>query len=176
MKPGERIKELRDSKGFGKNQKGFADIIGCSDAYLSEIERGVKEPSLKFLRIIEEKFNISPATILWGLSKDHWDAIKQIFQSEESPEGLFRKLASLLRPPAEGRAELRISEPPLRYERPEMRQEKRRPENAPLRAFIGNIVRILSSGNKKIIVALESNVEAFLENMELRKPERKEGD
>lgn len=162
--------------GFAKNQKGFADVIGCSDAYMSEIERGIKEPSLKILYAIEEKFDVSPATILWGLSEDHWNAIKQIFQSEESPDDVFQKLAPLLRRSVEDHGGIPISEPPFIFERSDTHQERRQPENASLRTFIHKVIKILTSGNNKIITALESNVEAFLDNIELRKSTIKEGD
>ncbi len=175
MKPGERIKELRLAKGY-KVQKDFGDVIGYSDAYISEIETGKKEPSLDLLYTIEEKFGVSPATILWGLSRERWNAIKQIFQSEESPDDLFQKLTQLLRPPPAGLEYLQVSEPPLTYGGSAAHHENRQSENVPVRKFIDNVIKILNSGNEKIVTALESNVDAFLENIELSKLERKEGD
>jgi transcriptional regulator with XRE-family HTH domain len=54
--------------------------------------------------------------------------------------------------------------------------ERRRPENAPRRRLIDKILKILDSGNEKVVKALRSNVDAFLLAIEPRKSEIKEGD
>lgn len=41
---GERLRELREKRG--ETVRSLADLIGMSFAYLSEMERGVKVPSL----------------------------------------------------------------------------------------------------------------------------------
>ncbi len=168
MKPGERIKELRESRGFTKNLKGFADVIGFSDAYLSEIETGKKNPSLKILFAIEEKFDVSPATILWGLSKDQWDLLKQILQPEGLPGDLFGRLIELLRSPVRDHGYVQISGSPPVFQDTQIPYEKRQEKNASLRGLIDKVIRIIMSGSTKIVTALESNVEAFSENLELK--------
>lgn len=174
MKPGERIKELRLSRE--PNQKKFADIIGYSDAYVSEIERGIKEPSPEFLQALEKKFDISPGYILWGLPNDLWNAIKRTFQSEDASEELLQKLRPLLSSSEKDHLYGTVSEPPPGYGDSNTIHEKRLPKNVPIREFIDKVIRILDSGNKTVIGALESNVEAFLQNVELSKPEIKDGD
>ncbi len=54
--------------------------------------------------------------------------------------------------------------------------ERRLPENGPKRTLIDKILRVLDSGNKTIVTALESNVEAFLLGIDPQKVEVKDGD
>lgn len=50
---GSRLKDARISKGY--TQQALAEKIDIADMYLSEIERGIKTPSLKiFIKIITE--------------------------------------------------------------------------------------------------------------------------
>jgi len=139
MEPGERIKELRLKKGL--KQKPFAQSIEYSDAYLSEIERGVSKPSRDFLIKIYEVYGIPENFILHG--KDD----PSLLVKEGEPEWILTP-----------------------------NSERRLPENAPKREFIGHVIKILESGNRKAIKALKSNVEAFLEMVETKEPKLEGGD
>ncbi len=57
MHTGERIRFLR--KELKLSQKEFATKIGISQNFLSEIEKGKKQPSEKVLRLISHTFNVS---------------------------------------------------------------------------------------------------------------------
>lgn len=49
---GQRIRELRQEKGFSRH--ALAEKAGTGEVYLGEIERGLKMPSLNtFIRIVE---------------------------------------------------------------------------------------------------------------------------
>lgn len=52
MAVGEKIKQYRESKGM--NQKKVAEYAGVSQAMLSQIERGTKNPSLQVAYNIAE--------------------------------------------------------------------------------------------------------------------------
>jgi transcriptional regulator with XRE-family HTH domain len=162
MKPGERIKELRITKD--KNQKEFGEIIGYSDAYLSEIERGVKEPSMEFLKALEEKFDVSPAYILYGISKSRWDTIKRYFQSEEVPEESIQKLGSLLYSPEGDHQSGAVRQPEGEY----------LPTST--KKVLDNVKKILESGNETMIDALKANIKAFLEIVESKRYNSNKGD
>jgi len=64
-----------------------------------------------------------------------------------------------------------VREPP-----PDHFPERRNPDNRLRREFVGKVLRILDSGKEKQITALESNVEAFLENIKLKESEMEGGD
>ena len=64
MEPGERIKEFRKKKGL--TQRDLANSIKYSDAYLSEIERGVSKPSREFLIKLTKVYGISSDYVLYG--------------------------------------------------------------------------------------------------------------
>ena len=64
MKPGERIKEFRIGKGL--KQIDLKNSLGYSQGFISEIERGVKEPSRDFLIKLSEKYGISSDYVLYG--------------------------------------------------------------------------------------------------------------
>ena len=74
MKPGERIKHFRKNKGL--TQKEFANKLGYSDAFLSDIERGKAEPSREFLKKMKLVFGIPSDYILYG-SGTQWEEIKK---------------------------------------------------------------------------------------------------
>jgi len=57
MNPGEIIKEFRKKKKLTQGQ--FGEKIGFSDAFISEIEKGKKEPSKKFTRRLIEVFGFT---------------------------------------------------------------------------------------------------------------------
>lgn len=53
---GERMRDLR--KSFGIGIKAFAEIVGVTPAYISQIERNLTEPSLRVLRKIARELNV----------------------------------------------------------------------------------------------------------------------
>ena len=44
---GQRLKELREAHGLTQSQ--LAEAVGCTDGYISQMERSVSNPSLEFL-------------------------------------------------------------------------------------------------------------------------------
>ncbi len=44
---GRRLKELREGHGLTQNQ--LAEAVGCTDGYISQVERSISNPSLEFL-------------------------------------------------------------------------------------------------------------------------------
>ena len=62
---GRRIRELR---GFDMKQAEFAARIGVTQGYLSELERGEKEPGAGVLLAISEEFSRSVDWLLKGES------------------------------------------------------------------------------------------------------------
>jgi transcriptional regulator with XRE-family HTH domain len=68
MEAGERIKEFRKKRGF--TQKELSGSIEYSDAYLSEIERGISKPSRDFLIKLTEVYGISIDYILYGSEEE----------------------------------------------------------------------------------------------------------
>lgn len=68
MKPGERIKKFRREKRL--TQKNLEGSIGYSQGFISEIERGVKEPSREFLIKLTEIYGISSDYILYGSEEE----------------------------------------------------------------------------------------------------------
>ena len=44
---GQRIKELREERSMTQAQ--LSEALGCSDGYISQVERGISNPSLEFL-------------------------------------------------------------------------------------------------------------------------------
>jgi transcriptional regulator with XRE-family HTH domain len=177
MKPGERVKELRAKNE--KNQKEFAEILGYSDAYVSEIETGKKEISVDFTNAIEERFGVSRGYILYGLSEDRWNAIKQYLQSEGLPSESIERLFPPLYSQDKDSLAFHIEEGSKTYA-PILR-EKRLPENVSKRDFIKKVIKIYESENNTVTKALMANVEAFLyalrleDVVTLQKDEDKEG-
>lgn len=62
MNIGEKIKELREKTKMSRND--FAKVAGISASYLSEIERGLKQPTLNILNKISEAFDIKISEII----------------------------------------------------------------------------------------------------------------
>jgi len=65
---GSRIKQLRKQKGF--SQKALAQGIGISNTYLSDIEIGRTDPSLKVLIKIAEVLGVEINTFIEATNKD----------------------------------------------------------------------------------------------------------
>lgn len=53
---GETIAELRTSKGL--SQEALADLCGVHRTYISQLERGLKNPTLKVLQKISNALNV----------------------------------------------------------------------------------------------------------------------
>ena len=62
---GNRIRSLRRKNGW--TQVEMADILGVDRSYLSEIETGKKDPSLRVLKTIADGFRMSLSQFLSGL-------------------------------------------------------------------------------------------------------------
>ena len=65
---GRRIRELR---GFNMNQSEFADAIGVAQSYVSDIERGQKEPGAVVLFRIARLYGKTMEWLLTGVDKEH---------------------------------------------------------------------------------------------------------
>lgn len=62
---GNRIRTLRRKNGW--TQVEMADMLGVDRSYLSEIETGKKDPSLRVLKTIADGFRMSLSQFLSGL-------------------------------------------------------------------------------------------------------------
>jgi transcriptional regulator with XRE-family HTH domain len=65
MEHNSRLKSLRDSLQL--NQATFAKSLGVAPSFISDIERGIKEPSRSLFEKLIEKYNVN---INWLLGKD----------------------------------------------------------------------------------------------------------
>jgi transcriptional regulator with XRE-family HTH domain len=135
MQPGERIRAFRKEKGL--TQREVADALGYSDAFLSEIERGVSGASREFLKKLNEVFGISSDYILYGDSPDQTDVELAV-----PPEQYIE----------EEKRVLIIREPESKYQILPTATKK----------LIDNMVEILQSDNEVMIDALKANIKAFL--------------
>jgi transcriptional regulator with XRE-family HTH domain len=61
---GIRIKLIRTKKHL--NQNDFANNIGIAQGFLSEIERGIKQPSIELVLKIISQYEINPDWLLTG--------------------------------------------------------------------------------------------------------------
>lgn len=68
MEAGERIREFRKKRGL--TQKELSGSIKYSDAYLSEIERGISKPSRDFLIKLTEVYGVSIDYVLYGSEEE----------------------------------------------------------------------------------------------------------
>lgn len=59
---GRNIRRKRKARGIGQTE--LAKAVGVSQAFLSELERGTKEPSLERLQVIAEALGCRPAELL----------------------------------------------------------------------------------------------------------------
>ena len=62
---GKRIRKLRQETGL--SQEAFADNVGMDRTYISGIERGVLNPSVRNLARIAAELEVNPA-VLFGCS------------------------------------------------------------------------------------------------------------
>ena len=84
-------KVLRNLRQEGRyTQKQFADLLGISRSFLSELETGEKNPSVQLLHKISETFKIPPAILyLRAIDEDHIP--------EEHKEEILDKISSFAR-------------------------------------------------------------------------------
>lgn len=61
---GNRVRDLRKKRGL--TQVELAEMLGVDRSYLSEIETGKKDPSLRVLKTIADGFKLSLAQLLRG--------------------------------------------------------------------------------------------------------------
>ncbi len=59
---GERVRALREARDW--SQERLAEVTGLHRTYLSGIERGVRNPTLKIILKIAEALQVAPATLL----------------------------------------------------------------------------------------------------------------
>jgi transcriptional regulator with XRE-family HTH domain len=59
---GNRVRSLRRKQGW--TQVEMADMLGVDRSYLSEIETGKKDPSLRILKTIADGFRLSLSQLL----------------------------------------------------------------------------------------------------------------
>ncbi len=71
------IRDLRKQKGF--SQEKLADMIDSHQVYISEIERGLKMPSLTVLNAMAECFGISLTEFVPIIEKN-------MYQEKAKPE------------------------------------------------------------------------------------------
>lgn len=64
---GERVSKLRMERGLTQMQLADADYAGLDRAYISDLERGVKEPGLTTVHLIANAFGLSMSELLDGL-------------------------------------------------------------------------------------------------------------
>lgn len=62
---GNRVRALRRKLGW--TQVEMAEMLGVDRSYLSEIETGKKDPSLRVLKTIADGFKLSLSQLLRGL-------------------------------------------------------------------------------------------------------------
>ena len=65
MDIGTAIKRLRKERVPQLNQAEFASCIGITQAYLSQIERGHKKPSLEVIEKIAKDFEVPLPIMFW---------------------------------------------------------------------------------------------------------------
>ena len=87
MKLGPRIREFRQQAGL--SQEKLAWNAGIAPAFLGQLERGLKSPTVKTLEKLANALNISVAELFTGpidLDDDEKTALKQImFQLHDLP-------------------------------------------------------------------------------------------
>ena len=150
MQPGEKIRELREKKKL--TQGGLGKMIDLTQGYISNVETGRQAPSPEFVSKISGPLEISKDVQSFLLGTTTAKTLRNIWPAiiKENHQ--------------------------VEFGIHDISHERRLPENKFKRKFIDNVVKILDSGNKKVIGALKSDVDVFLSTIELRKPEAKGGD
>jgi len=62
MKLGERVRRLRQAKGW--SQEGLAQVCGMRREYIADVERGVRNITVMSLRRIGKGLGVGPALLL----------------------------------------------------------------------------------------------------------------
>lgn len=88
------IKIARDNKGF--SQDDVAKKLDVSKNYISLIENGKKDPSLRFLKDLAETLDVPAILLMWekmdlptGKTKAEKDIVKQLEAMIEKSQRLF---------------------------------------------------------------------------------------
>ena len=89
----ERIKLLR--KTLGLNQKDFGDKLGITDASVSRIEKGERNPSEQTIKSICREFNVNYAWLLEGKG-EMFSALPETLLDEVAEEYDLDELDKLL--------------------------------------------------------------------------------
>lgn len=89
----ERIKLLR--KTLGLNQKDFGDKLGITDASVSRIEKGERNPSEQTIKSICREFNVNYAWLLEGKG-EMFSALPETLLDEVAEEYELDELDKLL--------------------------------------------------------------------------------
>lgn len=55
---GERLRQIREERGY--SQEAFANVLDIDRSYLGGIERGERNPSIKFIYRVCDSINIEP--------------------------------------------------------------------------------------------------------------------
>lgn len=59
---GQNLRRLREAKGW--SQEAFADEAGIHRTYVSDIERGARNPTIKVLEKLAKPLNVRPGSLL----------------------------------------------------------------------------------------------------------------
>jgi len=62
-------RRIRETRGFDTTQEAFARRIGIAQSYLSNLERGTKEPGAAVLLAIGREFGVSIDWLLTGKAR-----------------------------------------------------------------------------------------------------------
>lgn len=61
----------RERKRLGKSQEELALDVGMKRGYLSDLERGTRNPSVKAIARLASALDVEPATLLQPAADDH---------------------------------------------------------------------------------------------------------
>ena len=80
MNIGKSIKHIRKMKGL--NQKEFADLYGFNKAYISGVETGKQNPTIKMLEKMAKSFGVPLPVMFWFTftEEDVEDSKKEAFK------------------------------------------------------------------------------------------------
>jgi transcriptional regulator with XRE-family HTH domain len=76
---GIRVKEAREKVGLSQRQLAFP---GCSSAYISRIEAGMRTPSLQVLQLLGQRLGVTGEYLatgtraIWSLPQRHGHAVR----------------------------------------------------------------------------------------------------
>lgn len=172
MEPGERIKQLRERKGL--TQQEFGKSLGYSDGFISLIETGLREPSRKFLKKLNDVYGVSSDYILYSGTAAQWNKIEEKLKDAGLESNVIHELhpdylKSLM---IAGREDwdrgyqegMRVCEPLAGYQA--------LPDST--KKILDNVREIMESGNDTMIDALRANVKAFVEAVRMGKKQNED--